>query len=163
MKNSFTLIVSLLILLFSCQEKPAKDVSNNFTGTWTLLKCIATEQDGKTSFPFGENPRGKIIYDAHGKMMAVITHEEVKKFKGQNPFQGTPNEIIPAYNGTISYFGSYTIVADSSMIIHSIEACSFPNWVGQQQKRRYEFKDDLLILRTPSIGSIQYELIWKRN
>jgi hypothetical protein len=73
-------------------------------------------------------------------MMVEIMNREIKKFKDDNPFQGIPEEIIPAYKG-----------------------CSFPNWVGQNQKRRFEFENNKLILTTPAISSVQFELTWERN
>jgi len=106
---------------------------------------------------------GQLLYDAKGNMMVEITNQEIKKFNSENPFQGTADEIIPAYNGLIAYYGTYKIMADSNIIIHAIKASSFPNWMGQNQKRRYQFKNNKLILRTPSISSIQYELTWKKN
>jgi len=63
--------------------------------------------------------------------------------------QSTPEEIVPAYNGFLGYYGSYKVVPDSNLVIHHIKACSFPYWVGQDQRRYYEFKEGILILKTP--------------
>ncbi|MBP6978623.1 MAG: lipocalin-like domain-containing protein [Lentimicrobiaceae bacterium] len=48
--------------------------------------------------------------------------------------QWTSEEIITAYNGFLAYYGTYQILTDSNLIIHNIKACSFPNWVGQNQQ-----------------------------
>jgi hypothetical protein len=63
----------------------------------------------------------------------------------------------------LAYYGTYKILADSNLIIHNIKACSFPNWVGQNQIRHFEFKNNKLILTTPAISSVQFELTWQKN
>jgi len=139
------------------------ELMKQFIGTWTLIKCVAIQQDGEITFPYGEKPLGQILYDTKGNMMVEIMNQEVKEFNSENPLQGTPEEIIPAYNGFLAYYGTYKILADSNLIIHSIKACSFPNWVGQNQERHFEFENNKLILRTPSISSVQFELTWEKN
>ena len=162
MEKHFLIGLAFLVTLVSCHERTDKDISNKFIGTWTLVRCIAIQQDGTISFPYGEKPVGQILYDTKGNVMVEITNQEIKKFSSENPFLGTPDEIIPAYNGLLAYYGKYKILADSSIIVHSITASSFPNWVGQDQARRFEFKNNNLILRTPSISSVQYELTWEK-
>jgi hypothetical protein len=96
-------------------------------------------------------------------MMVEIMKPGIKKFEQPNLLQGTPEEVVPAYNGFIAYYGSYKVVPDSGLVIHSIKACSFPNWVGKEQRRYYEFKDGNLILKTSLIGSSRYELMWQKT
>ena len=134
MKRYILIFVSLFIIFVSCQERPDKDISSNFIGTWILIKCIVIQKDGKISFPYGEKPMGQIVYDTKGNMSVVITNQEIKMFRSENPFQGTPDEIIPAFNGLMAYYGTYKIFADSNIIIHSIKASSFPNWVDEIRK-----------------------------
>jgi hypothetical protein len=165
-----TTIIAITLLLcthgIQAQNTQTKlnqvELMKQFIGTWTLIKCIAIQQDGEITFPYGEKPIGQILYDTKGNMMVEIMNQEIKKFKNDNPFQGIPEEIIPAYNGFLAYYGTYKILPDSNLIIHNI-ACSFPNWVGQNQIRHFEFKNNKLILKTPAISSIQFELTWQKN
>ena len=164
-----TVLVSLLLCTNGLQAQSAQTklkhskLMNQFIGTWTLIKFAAIQQDGKITYPYGEKPIGQILYDTNGNMMVEIMNREIKKFKNDNPFQGIPEEIIPAYNGFLAYYGTYKILADSNLIVHDIKACSFPNWVGQNQKRRFQFEDDKLILTTPAISSVQFELTWGKK
>ena len=168
----FCLITTIAIFLListngiraqNTQPQTNQVLIEQFIGTWKLIKCIAIQKDGKITFPYGEKPLGQILYDTKGNMMVEIMNQEVKKFNSENPLQGTPEEIIPAYNGFLAYYGTYKILPDSNLIIHSIKACSFPNWVGQNQERHFEFENNKLILRTPSISSVQFELTWEKN
>ena len=83
------------------------ELMKQFIGTWTLIKCTAIQKDGKITFPYGEKPIGQILYDTKGNMMVEIMNQEIKKFKNDNPFQGIPEEIVPAYNGFLAYYGTY--------------------------------------------------------
>src|SRR5215471_1595280 len=133
-------------------------VQNDFVGTWTLQKCVAIQSDGNVNYPYGEKPVGQLSYDAKGNMMVEIMKPGIKKFAAVNLLQGTPEEILLAYHGFIAYYGTYKVVPDSNLVVHHIKACSFPNWVDQDQERYYELKSDQLILRTSLIGSERYEL-----
>jgi hypothetical protein len=161
MKNILVVIVTCIVLT-SCQSAH-KQVQKDFVGMWILQKCVAIQKDGTENYPYGENPVGELLYDANGNMMVEIMKPGMKKFAAVNMLQGTPDEILPAYNGFIAYYGTYTVIPDSNLVIHHIKACSFPNWVDQDQKRFYEFKSGQLTLRTRLIGSERYELTWKKG
>lgn len=160
MKNTFTVIVLCIVLTsFQCEHN---QITNDFIGIWTLQKCVAKQKDGKVNYPYGEKPVGQLLYDEKGNMMVEIMKPGIKKFASANLLQGTPEEILPAYYGFIAYYGTYKMVPDSNLVIHHLKACSFPNWVDQDQRRYYEFKNKQLILTTSFIGLEQYELTWQK-
>ena len=131
MKKILLLLTAPIIFLLSFQTKQSKDDSNNFVGIWTLVKCVAKQPDGKITYPFGENPVGQLLYDGKGNMMGQVMKPGIKNFASENPLEGTPEEIITAYRGSLAYYGTYKIVSDSNLIIHHVKACSFPNWVNK--------------------------------
>ena len=59
-----------------------------------------------------------------------------------------------------------TVNVPKGFIIHHLELSAFPNWVGTDQKRYFEFSGDRLTLKTPPLtlsGRDQvHRLIWKR-
>ncbi len=136
---------------------------NQFIGTWHLIRWTAKQADGEVLYPYGENPVGQIWYDSKGNMMVQIMKKERKLFASDSFMQGTVDEIVEAYNGFVSYCGTYDIDPMAKMVIHHIQICSFPNWVGQDQLRYYDFQNDLLILRAAAIAATQHELIWGKN
>jgi hypothetical protein len=69
MKRHFLIFVFFFIIFTSCQDRLDKNISSNFIGTWTLIKCIAIQKDGKITFPYGGKPIGQILYDTKGNMM----------------------------------------------------------------------------------------------
>jgi hypothetical protein len=52
-------------------------------------------------------------------------------------------------------------------VIHHIEVCSYPNWIGNAQERFVKREGDLLVLSTTKPVTIQgvarsAELVWER-
>jgi hypothetical protein len=47
----------------------------------------------------------------------------------------------------VSYCGRYEVRGES--VFHHVEMSLFPNWVGTQQERYFQFAGDRLILSTP--------------
>ena len=60
---------------------------------------------------------------------------------------GTVEEKVAAIDGYVSYCGKYTV--GEKTIIHHIELSLFPNWIGIDQERFFDFQEDTLTLSTP--------------
>jgi hypothetical protein len=85
--------------------------------------------------------------------------------------QGTADENKATSQGTITYFGTYSVSeADRAMLIH-IDASSFPNWNGADQKRLVTITEDVaaigdrrLKLTVPPAptGGAAIEVLWRR-
>jgi hypothetical protein len=146
MRNILVVFV-LCILVTSFRND--HQISNDFVGIWTLRKCVTIGKNGEVNYPFGENAMGQLLYDEKGNMMAQIMKPGIKKFTSAGPIEATVEEALPAYRGFIAYYGTYSLKRDSGVIIHHVKACSFPNWVDEDQRRYYEFKNSRLILKTP--------------
>ena len=84
-------------------------------------------------------------------------------FASEDPLQAKPEEVIAAFISFMAYSGKYEVDVASSRVIHHIKLSSFPNWVGQDQVRYYEFQDNHLILSTNFIGESRHKLTWKKN
>jgi hypothetical protein len=155
-------ILFAILIGFTSFHKKEKNTTPDFIGMWTLLKCVSYQVDGTMAYPYGEHPAGQLVYDRKGNMMVEIMKPGIKKFVQSNLLEGVADEVLPAYYGFIGYYGSYTVMPDSSVVVHHIKACSFPNWVNEDQKRYYEFKNDQLILKTSQIGTMRFELTWQK-
>jgi hypothetical protein len=59
----------------------------------------------------------------------------------------------------MAYCGSFHVEGDS--VIRRIENSLFPEWIGTDLMRTFEFEDDTLRLIGDAGGLIQY-LLWKR-
>jgi len=139
-----------------------KTSDKKFVGSWHLLEWTAELNNGEIVFPFGNDAKGRISYDENGNMAVQIMKNNLPKFISEDPLQAQPEEMIESYNGSFAYCGRYEVNHKSDEVVHHIEISSFPNWVGQNQVRYFEFKGDKLILSTDPIGLTRHKLIWKK-
>ena len=138
------------------------NVVDQFIGTWRLIKWTAKPAAGDVFYPFGDDAVGQIVYDAQGYMMVEIMKKERKLFASNDLLNGSVEEILAAYNGFVSYSGTYFIDVVAKKVVHHIHISSFPNWVGQDQVRFYDVQDDFLTLRAPAVGTTQHEVLWRK-
>src|SRR5438128_2715590 len=60
----------------------AQSLKDRLVGTWDFVVAEVTAPDGKRSFPFGETPKGILIFTADGRFAQVhgtYTVDEEKK------------------------------------------------------------------------------------
>lgn len=138
-------------------------VQNPFVGTWRLLSYEVRRADGEIVYPWGQAPIGLLIYSEDGYMSVAMMSANRTRFVTNDVKRSTIEEKAAAVNTYISYGGRYDIQGDT--VIHHVEVCLFPNWVGNDQKRTYKFDDNRLTLSTPLPGgNIQRSahLVWER-
>ncbi len=133
-----------------------------FVGSWELKEWTAELSDESKVFPFGEGPKGRLTYDSHGRMAVQIMQGNRPKFSSDDPLQAQPEEVVGAYSGFIAYCGTYEVNLETANVVHSITISSFPNWVGQDQIRNFEFHGDELTLSTDLIGGSRHRLVWRK-
>jgi hypothetical protein len=104
----------------------------------------------------GDEPTGRISYDAAGRMWAMIFPP------GREPVtqQSTAEEVRTTMRGVIAYYGTYTVDEATGRVIHHVEAASNPAWIGEDFIRWYRFQDgDLWISLNEKFDN---PLFWER-
>ena len=144
----------------------AKTTIQRFIGTWKLVTSDFRTSDGKVTHPLGDKAVGILMYDSGGRMAAQLMRPDRPKFASGDMRGGTQEEIKTAAEGYVAYFGTYEVDDKKGTVVHHVEASLFPNWLGQDQVRFFEFSDDLLTLKTSPILSGGQEiigvLVWRR-
>jgi lipocalin-like protein len=144
------------------QQKPLRE---QLVGTWALVSWDQRNVDGTTVQQFGANPMGIAFFDTTGHYIITVMRTDRGKYAIDNfgqIAQATAEENKATAQGTITYFGTYSVnELDRTIAIH-VEGSSFPNWNGTDQQRLFEItKDELkLTVRPPRGGSI--DVLWKR-
>jgi hypothetical protein len=141
-----------------------RKTKERFQGAWTLVTYERRAPDGTVIYPMGQNPAGRLTYDGLGRMSAQLMRRNRPLFAGDRQ-GGTADEIKAAFEGYIGYCGSYEVHEKEGFVIHHVEICSFPNWIGTDQKRFFEFSDERLILRVRNTLAGQdgdNRLVWQR-
>jgi hypothetical protein len=115
-----------------------------FLGSWELVEWIATNPQGQTTHPYGENAKGQITYTADGRMSAHLMRPP------EDPADAPPQHL--------AYWGTFSLQAAEGTVTHHVIGADARNWIGSDQVRRFRFEgQDRLIL---SLG--QQHLTWRR-
>ncbi len=135
-------------------------------GTWKLDSSVFTGSDGSISLPWGESPIGVVHYDANGHMSVQLMRGDRPRFDTDDLKMGSGDEVRAAFEGIVTYFGSYSVDEAASRVTHILEGCSFPNWEGTELARHYAIDGDLLTLTTDPmhVGGIDVTgvLTWRK-
>ena len=135
----------LTLMPGSAFSQTAKDL----VGTWKPVSVTVTSPDGRKSEPFGSNSNSILTFDANGRFVLVNTRPDLPKFASNNRMQGTAEENKAIVQGSIAYFGTYSVV--DKVIIEKVEGGTWPNWVGTEQKRPIiSWTGDEMKLSTPA-------------
>ena len=115
-------------------------------GSWTLVSLTAGEGPDQ-SLPYGPNPKGSMMVDANGRFMITVVQSDLPNFASNNRMRGTPDENNSVVQGSIAYYGTYTIDEATRVITVNVEGSTFPNFIGGTQTRILSFEGDGVGLR----------------
>jgi hypothetical protein len=133
-----TIAAALLIPALSAgagAAQPATSLKDGIVGTWNFVVAEVTAPDGKKSLPFGETPKGILIFTADGHFAQIHVAGDVPKIASNNRLTGTPEEYAEIMRRSLSVFGTYTVDEADKTVTYNIVSASFPNWEGQAQTR----------------------------
>ena len=166
MNRNISAVLTASALIFGVllpREEAVAQTAKELVGTWTLVS-ITLEQDGKKTDMYGTDPLGQAIFDPNGHFSIMFIRSDVPKFASTNREAGTAEENKAAVQGSIAYYGTYSVSENGKVVTYHIEGSTFPNWRGTDQKRLVKISGDELTLSnpTPSTGSGYASGVWKR-
>jgi hypothetical protein len=116
-------------------QAQTKTLREMIVGSWIFGVAEVVAPDGKKSFPFGETPKGLLIFTPDGYFSQVHVASDVPKIASNNRLTGTAEENAAIMKRSISVFGKYTVNEDKKTVTFHIVSSSFPNWEGEAQER----------------------------
>ncbi|MDQ1257860.1 MAG: hypothetical protein QG656_2468 [Candidatus Hydrogenedentes bacterium] len=134
-------------------------------GTWRLVSFNIQDANGQTTYPFGEDAQGRLIYEANGRMAVQLMDPSRPDFVSPDPIAATEAEMRAAFDGYTAYYGTYSVDPEAKTIVHHVETSLIPNWVGTDQQREFEYDGKLLTLKgSLLLGGVQgtVRLVWER-
>ena len=102
---------ALVVLLGAATTGPLdaqQGLRDQIVGTWSA-SAQYVEQDAKRIEPFGANPKGMAVYDDKGRFILLLQRATLPSFASGNRMAGTPDENQAVVQGSIGYFGKYSI------------------------------------------------------
>ncbi len=137
----------------------------DLVGTWQLESWSVgySDREDYTS-PFGEDPKGLLIYSEDDWMSASIGRSDRHTLPEDVSFRKIPEEkLARAYLSYFHYAGRYRIVDGD--VIHYVTQSLNPNFVGTEQLRHAELDGQTLVLSgrdTANGVSRLHSLVWHK-
>src|SRR3977135_2999543 len=128
-------LLALAVSVGAAAAQPAKSLKDQIVGTWNFVVAEVTAPDGKKSFPFGETPKGILIFTADGRFAQIHVAGDVPKIASNNRLSGTPEEYAEIMRRSLSVFGTYTVDEANRTVTYHIVSASFPTGQGETQTR----------------------------
>lgn len=123
----------------------------DLVGTWAWESVENSTPDGAKTQPFGPKPGGYLIFDKSGRFFWLITRPGRAKFASGRRDQGTAEENKASVQGSLAYCGTYSVSNDTLLL--KIEAGTYPNEEGAEQKRIFTLTGDELSWKNPIVST----------
>jgi len=130
-----TAIVIALISTSAAEAQPTKSTREQLVGTWNLVIAEITAANGSKTLPFGPSPKGQIIFTPDGHFSQVHVSSGLPKIAGNNRLNGTDSDNRAIVQGTLSFFGTYSVDEEKKTVTFNIVASTYPNAEGSTQTR----------------------------
>ncbi|WP_375412254.1 lipocalin-like domain-containing protein [uncultured Bradyrhizobium sp.] len=127
--------LALALSAGAAAAQSATSLTDGIVGTWNFVVAEVTAPDGKKSFPFGETPKGILIFTADGRFAQIHVAGNLPRIASNNRLTGTPEEYAEIMRRSLSVFGTYTIDEANRTVTYNVVSASFPNWEGEVQTR----------------------------
>lgn len=131
----FAAAAVLALTLCAGSAVAQQSLKQQIVGTWEFTVAEVTAADGRKSFPFGETPKGILIFTPDGRFAQIHVASDVPKFASGNRLTGTPEEYAAINRRSLSVFGTYTVDEEKKTVTYKIISSTFPNWEGEAQTR----------------------------
>jgi Lipocalin-like domain len=159
------LLCLALSLSASASLAQQKTLKEQLVGTWTLVSSDQVRPDGSKLKQFGANPRGINVFDANGRFILMIASADNSKIASKDPSSKTNTEEVGGLIvESIAYYGTYTVNEAERVAILHLEASTFPNQIGTDQKRTITSltTDELKYSGPVAMSGVQVHQVWKR-
>lgn len=135
------------------KEEQLKTTQSKFLGAWCLELCRTEVSDESSNsvdiiHPYGKDAKGILMYSADGHVSVQIMNPDAPASVNTGSVTGTSGETAIAVTHYLGYSGTFRIVAkdEGFHLFHRLECCSYPAWVGTEQKRYFSLEGDVLTL-----------------
>lgn len=167
----FSAVAAALMLLPGTGIAQQKSIKDQLVGAWSLLIVDGVKADGTRMPIYGPNPIGSLIFTPNGRYSLQLMRTIARPpFASNNRDTGTAEENKATAQGTLSYFGSYTVDEAGKSFTQKIEGSSFPNSEGRSAKLQVTaITDEVLTFSlpgsassVPGAGYTTLEAMWKK-
>src|SRR5260221_10249449 len=96
--------LALAVSVGAAAAQPAKSLKDQIVGTWNFVVAEVTAPEGKKSFPFGETPKGILIFTPDGRFAQIHVAGDLPRIASKNHLTRTPEEYAGIMRRSLSWF-----------------------------------------------------------
>jgi hypothetical protein len=149
--------LSFVLPLAASAAEMQDAVKESFVGTWELRSVMMDTADGRTTPVWGDHPVGRLVYEANGRMFALLMPEARNQASGRG--------IPEALQGDVAgYYGSYIVDTTRHVVTHRVEASVRAAESGTIE-RTFSMQPGRLTLTARAVRDgvpVTYVLTWER-
>ena len=134
------------VAVLTCTALVTRADEVSVVGTWRLVSYEDKLPGSASVYPFGQDPKGLLIYDADGNMSIQIMKVPHPKVASGDDSKVTPEEKQALYDAYVAYFGTYRVDAEKGVVVHHVEADLADVYIGNDEERPFDLHGDTLIL-----------------
>lgn len=137
-------------------------LKQRLVGTWTYVSSTAKLPDGS---PFwGPNPRSLLIFTDNGRFSWQVFRSDRPHVESNDRRNATSNENKAIMQGSLAYFGTYSVNEADKTLLSRIDGATFPNSEGEEQKRIITrlTADELSYANPETTLGASVEAVWRR-
>jgi hypothetical protein len=159
------LVVSAVALSSHDVDAQQQSLKEQLIGSWILVSNVVKRQDGVATEQFGPAPKGILIFAADGRFITLNARSDLPRLSSGNRARVTPDEAMAVAQGSLAYYGTYSVSEAEKMITVRIEGSTYANQIGTIQKRLItSITADKMTFTNPAATSGgALELVWKRE
>jgi len=128
-------VFAVLFGVGAAVAQPAKSMREQIVGTWDFVIAEITAANGSKTLPFGDKPKGQLIFTADGHFSQVHVSSGLPRIASNNRLAGTDADNRAIVQGTLALFGTYTVDEAKKTLTFNITASTYPNQEGTSQTR----------------------------
>src|SRR6195952_6177159 len=107
MLRTIAAVLALALSAAAAAAQPAASLKDQIVGSWNFVVAEVTAPDGKKSFPFGEAPKGILIFTPDGRFAQIHVAADVPRIASNNRLTGSPEEYAEIMRRSLSVFGTW--------------------------------------------------------
>jgi hypothetical protein len=128
-------LVAAVLGIGAASAQPEKSLREQLIGTWDFVIAEITAANGSKTLPFGDKPKGQVIFTADGRFSQVHVSSGLPRIASNNRLAGTDTDNRAIVHGTLAFFGTYSVDEAKKTLTFNITASTYPNAEGTSQTR----------------------------
>lgn len=157
-------LLALLLVAGGASAQPAS-IREGIQGAWSFVSVVSERDDGTTAQPFGEAPKGIILFTPGGHFSLFQSQAVLPRLAANDRARATAEEARAIIGGAIAYYGTYAVNEAERTLSLVIEASTFPNVADANPQRRIITRltaDELHFTNPRTPSGVTLRTTWRR-